>query len=101
MGWQQRYQQHGGDVHQACRQRILQILSINGKCTCSKLSKAASLMKKCIWNRVGKDKVWEVGEIVHFPLKDVDKAKVDTGNLTRVIVQVDKNHSQARVAVKS
>ena len=39
--------------------------------------------------------------MVHVPLKDIDKAKVDTGNLTGVIVQVDKGRSQARVAVKS
>jgi hypothetical protein len=45
--------------------------------------------------------VCEVGEVVHVPLKDMDKAKVDTGNLTGVIVQVDKGRSQARVAVKS
>jgi len=43
----------------------------------------------------------EIGEVVHVPLKDMDKAKVDTGNLTGVIVQVDKGRSQARVAVKS
>ena len=43
----------------------------------------------------------KVGEVVHVPLKDVDKAKADTGNLTRVIFQVDKTWSQARVAVKS
>ncbi len=41
----------------------------------------------------------KVGEVVHVPRKDVDKAKVDTGNLTGVIVQVDKSHSHARVAV--
>ena len=52
--------------------------------------------------RIGDDaKVCEVGEVVHVPLKDMDKAKVDTGNLTGVIVQVDKGRSQARVAVKS
>ena len=41
------------------------------------------------------------GEVVHVPLKDMDKAKVDTGNLTGVIVQVDKTRSQSRVAVKT
>lgn len=64
------------------------------------LSKAATAMKKRVLDRVGEDKVCEVGEVVHVPLKDMDKAKVDTGNLTGVIVQVDKARSQARVAVK-
>ena len=59
-------------------------------------------MKKHVLKRVGEDgKVCEVGEVVHVPLKDLDRAKVDTGNLTGVIVQVDKSCSQARVAVKS
>jgi len=66
-----------------------------------KLSKSALSMKKRVLDRVGEDKVCEVGEVVHVPLKDMDKAKVDTGNLTGVIVQVDKARSQARVAVKS
>ncbi len=39
--------------------------------------------------------------MVHVPLKDIDKAKVNTGNLTGVIVQMDKARSQAKVAVKS
>ena len=65
------------------------------------MSKAAVSMKKTVMKRVGEDKVCEVGEVVHVPLKDMDKAKVDTGNLTGVIVQVDKGRSQARVAVKS
>ena len=65
------------------------------------MSKAAESMKKAVINRVGNDKVCEVGEVVHVPLKDMDKAKVDTGNLTGVIVMVDKGRSQARVAVKS
>ena len=66
-----------------------------------KMTKAAATMKKNVMKRVGEDKVCEVGEVVHVPLKDIDKAKVDTGNLTGVIVQVDKSRSQAQVAVKS
>ena len=66
-----------------------------------KLQKAALSMKKRVLERVGEDKACMVGEVVHVPLKDMDKAKVDTGNLTGVIVQVDKKHSQARVAVKT
>lgn len=45
---------------------------------------------------MGDDKVCEVGEVVHMPLKDMDNAKVDT-----VIVQVDKSCSYAMVAVKT
>ncbi len=65
-----------------------------------KMTKAAVSMKKNVMKRVGNERIHEVGEVVHVPLKDIDKAKVDTGNLTGVIVQVDKVHSQARVAVK-
>ena len=65
------------------------------------LSKAVSSMEKSVVKRVGKNKVCTVGEVVHVPLRIMDKAKVDTGNLTRVIVQVDKSRSQARVAVQS
>jgi hypothetical protein len=66
-----------------------------------KLVKAADSVKKRIINEVGDNKLYEVGEIVHVPLKDLDKAKVDPGTLTGVIVQVDKACSQAGVAVKS
>jgi hypothetical protein len=67
-----------------------------------KLVKAAYSVQKRIINEVGEDnKLCEVGEVVHVPLKDLDKAKVDPGTLTGVIVQVDKGRSQARVAVKS
>ena len=47
--------------------------------------------------RVGKNKLCTVGEVVHVVLKDMDKAKVDIGNSTGVIGQVDKS----RVAVQS
>ena len=66
-----------------------------------KLQKAATLVKKKLIDSVGDDKICKVGEIVHVPLKDVDKTKVDAGNLTGVIVKVDNNRSMARVAVKS
>jgi hypothetical protein len=39
--------------------------------------------------------------MVHVALKDEDKTKVDLGNLTGVIVKVDKSHSIACVTVKS
>ena len=38
--------------------------------------------------------------MIHVPLKDVDRTKVDLGNLLGIIVKVDKTKSQARVAVK-
>ena len=38
--------------------------------------------------------------MIHVPLKDVDRTKVDLGNLLGIIVKVDKTRSQARVAVK-
>jgi hypothetical protein len=57
-------------------------------------------MKKKALKKCGEEKVCEVGEVVHVCLKNEDKAKVDLGNLTGVIVKVDKTRSQARVAVK-
>ena len=38
------------------------------------LSKVAISIKKHALDRVGEDKVCEVGEVVHVPLKDMDKA---------------------------
>ena len=38
--------------------------------------------------------------MVHVPLKDMDRTKVDSCNLTGVIVKVDKSHSMACVGVK-
>ena len=61
----------------------------------------AESMKKSALKRTGDNKICEVGEVVHVALKNEDKAKVDSGNLTGVIVKVDKTRSQARVAVKS
>ncbi len=66
-----------------------------------KLQKAATLVKKQLIDSVGDDKICVVGEVVHVPLKEMDKAKVDAGNLTRVIVKVDKNKSMVWVAVKT
>ena len=64
------------------------------------MEKFAESMKKSAQKRSGDDKICEVGEVVHVALKNEDKAKVDLGNLTRVIVKVDKSRCQARVAVK-
>ncbi len=56
-------------------------------------------MKKKALEKYGDEKVCEVGEVVHVRLKNEDKAKVDSGYLTGVIVKVNKSRSQARVAV--
>ena len=65
------------------------------------MEKFAESMKKSAQKRSGDEKICEVGEVVHVTLKNEDKAKVDSGNLTGVIEKVDKTRSQARVAVKS
>lgn len=49
-----------------------------------KLSKAESLMKKGAMEKLGEDKVCMAAELVHVPLKDTDKAKVDTGHAVRL-----------------
>jgi hypothetical protein len=54
-------------------------------------------MKKSTQKRSGDDKICEVGEVVHVALKNEDKAKVDSGILTGVILKVDKTCSQVRV----
>jgi hypothetical protein len=65
------------------------------------MEKSAISMKKIAQKKSGDDKIYEVGEVVHVALKNEDKAKVDSGNLTGLIVKVDKTRSQAHVAVKS
>ena len=65
------------------------------------MEKFAESMKKSAQKRSGGEKICEVGEVVHVALKNEDKAKVDSSNLTGVIEKVDKTRSQARVAVKS
>ncbi len=64
------------------------------------MEKFAESMKKSAQKISGDDKICEVGEVVLVALKNEDKANVDSGNLTGVIVKVDKSRSQARVAVK-
>ena len=59
------------------------------------LEKAAHSVIKCTKKHVGEDCVCEISEVVHVRLKDEDKAKVDSGNLTGVIVAIDKSRSQA------
>lgn len=65
-----------------------------------KMVKASDSMKKRALARNGDNKVCEVGEVVLVPLNDMDKAKVDSGNLLGVIVQVDQNRCMAKVGVK-
>ncbi len=66
------------------------------------VEKAANSLVKQTKKQVGEDRVRGIGKVVHaVQLKDEDKAKVDSGNLTGVIVAIDKSCSQARVAVKS
>jgi hypothetical protein len=57
-------------------------------------------MKKVAMKK-GVGKVFEVEEVVLVPLADVNKAKVDAQNLTRVIIKIDTNRMLARVVVKS
>jgi hypothetical protein len=49
---------------------------------------------------LGNAKPFDVGTLVHVPLNDVNRTKVDSGNLVGIIVKVDKTRSQAHVAVK-
>ncbi len=66
------------------------------------MQKSEESVTKTARKRFGdEDKVCKVGEMVHVALKDEDKTKVDLGNLTGVIVKVDKSHSIACVTVKS
>jgi len=67
-----------------------------------KLQKAAESVKKSAQKRAGdNDNVCEVREVVHVLLKDENKAKVDSGYLTGVIVKVDTSCSMTHVADKS
>ena len=65
-----------------------------------KMQKSALTMIKTARKSYGNDKPFDVGTVVHVPLKDVDRTKVDSGNLIGIIVKVDKSRSQARVAVQ-
>ena len=65
-----------------------------------KMQKSALAMIKTARKSYGNDKPFDVGTVVHVPLNDVDRTKVDSGNLIGIIVKVDKTKSQARVAVQ-
>jgi hypothetical protein len=66
-----------------------------------KTQKKTDVMIKNARKSYDNDKSFDAGVVVHVPLKDMDRTKVDSGNLMGVIVKVDKSRSMARVAVKS
>jgi hypothetical protein len=70
------------------------------KCAAGKLELRAKSMKVVAMKK-GVGKVFEVGEVVLVPLADVNKAKVDAQNLSRVIVKIDFNIMLVRFVVKS
>jgi hypothetical protein len=70
------------------------------KCAAGKLESRAKSMKAVAMKK-GVSKVFEVGEVVLVPLHNVNKAKVDSQNLTGVIVKFDINRMLAWVVVKS
>jgi hypothetical protein len=65
-----------------------------------KLESRTKSMKKVAMKK-GVGRVFEVEEVVLVLLANVDKAKVDAQNLTRVIVKIDTTRMLARVVVKS
>lgn len=65
-----------------------------------KMQNKALTMIKTARKSNGNDMPFDVGTVVHVPLNDVDRTKVDSGNLLGIIVKVDKTRSQARVAVR-
>jgi hypothetical protein len=65
------------------------------------LQKSATKIKARVEKRATKEKVMELREVVHTPLKDVDRAKTDPTLLTGVIVIVNKKLAKIRVAVQS
>ena len=65
------------------------------------LQKSASKIKARVEKRATKEKVMELKEVVHIPLKDVDRAKTDPTSLTGVIVMVNKKMAKVRVAVET
>jgi hypothetical protein len=65
------------------------------------MMKSATKVKGALERRGQKEMICMVGEIVHVPLKDMDRSKTDPASLTGVIVKVNNGKSSARVAVKS
>ncbi|MGA1646391.1 MAG: hypothetical protein ACO4AV_15605, partial [bacterium] len=67
------------------------------------LAKTAKTVVTNTKKKLGRDieMFGEVGEVVHVPLADVDRAKADAANLTGVIVNRSSLGDKVRVAVKS
>ncbi len=65
------------------------------------MKKLAKKRNGALERRGQKEMICMVGEIVHIPLKDMDRSKTDPACLTGVIVKVNNGKSSARVAVKS
>ena len=65
------------------------------------LQKSATQVRKRIERRTQGEKVMELKEVVHIPLKDVDRAKTDFTSLTGVVVRVNQRMGKVRVAVRS
>jgi ribosomal protein S17 len=60
--------------------------------------KGASVKKKIL--EKSPELVINVGDVVLVPLDNVDRTKVDGGNLIGVVISTDKNKTTCRVAVK-
>ena len=67
----------------------------------SNLKKSATKIKARVEKRAMKEKFMELREVVHIPLKDVDRAKTDPTLLIGVFVMVNKKLAKVRVAVRS
>ena len=67
----------------------------------SNLKKSATKIKARVEKRAMKEKFMELREVVHIPLKDVDRAKTDPTLLIGVFVMVNKKLAKVRVAVQS
>ena len=73
-------------------------LSLRKNATANVQKKADSVTKKVIDK--SPDRIFKPGDVVLVPLDDVDRTKVDGGNLCGVVVTIDKKKTTCRVAVK-
>ncbi len=67
--------------------------------TAANMSKSALTTRSKILNK-SPELVIKTGDVVLVPLDDVDRTKVDGGNLCGVVVSTNKLHSTCRVTVK-
>ncbi len=72
--------------------------SLHAKATSNVQKKAEAVTKKALTKSL--TFTLKLGDIVLVPLNDVDRTKVDGGNLAGVIVLINKDKSTCRVAVK-